>query len=152
MINGSDRYVGFTSEFFTSDINKLPEDFKPTLFQELIEKKYEIRTFFLDGQLSSMCIFSQEDSKTNIDFRNYNFSKPNRRVPYSLPEEISIKLKDLFSLLDLNTGSVDLIKDKKGNYIFLEINSIGQFGMTSHPCNYSLEKQIAQHLINLDNE
>jgi hypothetical protein len=32
--------------------------------------------------------------------------------------------------------------------VFLEINPVGQFGMVSHPCNYYLEKRIAQNLIN----
>jgi hypothetical protein len=37
---------------------------------------------------------------------------------------------------------------KKGEYVFLEVNPIGQFGMVSAPCNYNLEKKIAQYLIN----
>ena len=31
--------------------------------------------------------------------------------------------------------------------VFLEVNPVGQFGMVSLPCNYQLEKRIAQYLI-----
>ena len=94
-----------------------------------------------------MAIFSQNDKQTKIDFRNYNDDRPNRYVPYLLPVSIEKKITKLMQKLNLTTGSVDLIKDIKGNYVFLEINPVGQFGMVSGPCNYYLEKRIAEFLI-----
>lgn len=87
-----------------------------------------------------MAILSQSDEKTKIDFRKYNEEKPNRNVPFKLPDDIDQKIKQLFKYLDLNTGSVDLIVDHQENFYFLEINPVGQFGMVSYPCNYFLEK------------
>ena len=52
--------------------------------------------------------------------------------------------------LDLETGSIDLIKSTNGEYYFLEINPNGQFGMTSYPCNYNLEEKVALKLIQID--
>ena len=97
-----------------------------------------------------MAIISQEDQKNMIDFRNYNLKDPNRFVPYKIPSFVEAKLRNVFDELQINTGSVDLVKDINGNYIFLEINPIGQFGMTSIPCNYNLEKKIAEYLIKND--
>lgn len=34
-----------------------------------------------------------------------------------------------------------------GEYIFLEINPVGQFTFIGHPCNYYLEKELADQLI-----
>ena len=99
-----------------------------------------------------MAIFSQNDKQTKVDFRNYNDNKPNRYVPYVLPKNIELKITQLMQKLDLNTGSVDLIKNHDGNYVFLEINPVGQFGMVSEPCNYYLEKIIAEYLINKKDE
>ena len=45
--------------------------------------------------------------------------------------------------LGFNTGSIDLILTPQGEYVFLEINPEGQFGMVSHPCNYYLEREMA---------
>ncbi len=54
--------------------------------------------------------------------------------------------------LNLNCGSVDLIKDKDGNYIFLEVNPNGQYGMVDAPCNFNLNEKIALTLIKNDYE
>lgn len=145
-------YNSITNKISKNYILKLPKKFTPSLFQNLIKKKYEIRTFYLDNRCYSMAIFSQNDNQTKIDFRNYNDNKPNRYVPYILPKEMELKIIQLMQKLNLNTGSIDLIKDYNGNYIFLEINPVGQFGMVSEPCNYYLEKIIAQYLTNKKDE
>lgn len=144
-------YIPYTEEITLEDLDKLEAKFMVSLFQEKIEKQYEIRAFFLNDSFYSMAIFSQNDSQTKVDFRKYNFSKPNRTVPYRLPEELRAKLKSLMKKLDINTGSIDIIKSKQGKYYFLEINPIGQFGMTSVPCNYYLDKKIAEFLISKNN-
>ena len=145
-------YSSITNKISKNKILKLPKHFSASLFQKLVIKKYEIRTFYLDKKCYSMAIFSQNDKQTKIDFRNYNDEKPNRYVPYNLPLEIDQKIIKLMQNLNLITGSVDLIKDIDGNYIFLEINPVGQFGMVSEPCNYYLEKIIAEYLTNKNNE
>ncbi|OYU83754.1 MAG: grasp-with-spasm system ATP-grasp peptide maturase [Flavobacterium sp. BFFFF2] len=122
------------------------ETFFPSLVQNYIKKKYELRIFYLVGTFYSMAIFSQNDDQTILDFRNYNKKKPNRTVPYKLPEEIEIKLDLLMKKLDVNCGSIDVIVTPENDYVFLEINPVGQFGMVSHPCNYNLEKKIAEYL------
>lgn len=75
-------------------------------------------------------------------------SKPNRIVPYLLPKDIENKLKNMFKSLNLNCGSLDLIKTPSQEYYFLEVNPFGQFDMLSKACNYSIEKCIAKKLIN----
>lgn len=134
----------YTSIIKLNKLNK--EDFFPSLVQNLILKKYELRIFYLDGNFYSMAIFSQKDNQTNVDFRNYNNEKPNRTVPYKLPVIIEEKLNSLMKKLDLNCGSIDMIVTPENEYVFLEVNPVGQFGMVSYPCNYNLEKLIANYL------
>jgi len=142
-------HLSYTTEINKKNINKLPESFFPSLFQEKIEKAYEIRTFFLERRFWSMAIFSQENQKTKIDFRHYDKSKPNRKASYLLPKHLEAKLNLLMEKIGLNSGSIDFIvsKSKKQIY-FLEVNPIGQFAMTSSPCNYNLEQHISKYLIN----
>jgi ATP-GRASP peptide maturase of grasp-with-spasm system len=129
------------------DINNLDStSFFPSLVQNYVPKKYELRIFFLDNKFYTMAIFSQKDNQTNVDFRNYNDEKPNRTVPYKLPKEIENSLHLLMNKLDLNCGSIDMIVTPKNEYVFLEVNPVGQFGMVSYPCNYNLEKKIAEYL------
>lgn len=140
------RYYTYT-ELIEEDFykkNRNDNTFFPSLVTELIEKKLEIRTFYIDGQFFSMAIFSQSNEQTKVDFRKY---ANNRIEPYKLPIDIELKLKEVFNKLDLNCGSVDLIVDKNDNYVFLEINPVGQYGMTSEPCNYNLDKIVTNYLI-----
>jgi len=136
----------YTEEITDSIIEKLPPKFGISYFQEKIDKKYELRVFYLKGEFYTMAIFSQQDEQTQVDFRKYNHKKPNRTVPFKLHKEIDNKLDKLMDSLDLDCGSIDIVVDKNNNYYFLEVNPVGQFGMTSYPCNYYLEKRIAKYL------
>lgn len=130
----------------------IPDVFSASLVQERIEKEYEVRSFFLCGKIYSMAIFSQEDDQTKEDFRNYQWEKPNRNVPYQLPNELEQKIRKLMRLTGLNCGSLDFIKSTDGKYYFLEINPVGQFGMVDLPCNYGLHQKVAQTLIKMDSK
>lgn len=129
--------------------NMLPEKFSYTLFQEGIEKLFELRIFYLNGKFYSSAIFSQNDEQTAIDFRNYNFFKPNRTPPFTLPNEMKTKLKKIMNEFRLNSGSIDVLVSTENEFIFLEVNPIGQFGQVSVPCNYFLEEKIALELIKI---
>ena len=147
-IYGTDDYwLPTYTEKITDEILELfPDKFKPTLFQRNISKKYEIRSFYLNGEFYSMAIFSQNDEQTKTDFRIYNEHVPNRNVPFKLPESVEQKLKSLMEKAGFESGSIDIIYSTDKEFYFLEVNPIGHFGMVSYPCNYHLEKKIAQSL------
>lgn len=131
---------------YTEEITQLENFTFPSLFQEKLDKKLDIRTFFLNDYFYSMAIFSQNDTKTQTDFRNYNHLRPNRSVPFKLPLDIEQKLSTLAEKIGINSGSFDIVLTKNNEYVFLEVNPVGQFGMVSIPCNYELEYLIADYL------
>ena len=136
----------YTSIVGVKEIQSYKTFLFPSLFQNNIKKRYELRIFYLDGTFYTMAIFSQMSKTTMIDFRNYNRVKPNRCVPYILPEIVKLKLDCFMKQNGLKTGSIDMIVDEHGEYIFLEVNPVGQYGMISYPCNYYLDKKIAEYL------
>ncbi|HLL82720.1 MAG TPA: grasp-with-spasm system ATP-grasp peptide maturase [Longimicrobium sp.] len=142
-------YLTYTAECTVEMLEQVPPRFFPTLFQERLDKEYELRVFYLAGELYPMAIFSRGDPQTEGDFRRYNRARPNRNVPYALPAEVEERLRALMEALKLNTGSIDLVRTPCGRYVFLEVNPIGQFGMVSAPCNYHLERRVAEHLIEM---
>lgn len=144
--------IGYTIEITDDLLPRIPKFFFSSLLQKKIQKKYDLRIFFLDGDFYSMAIFSQNDPQTKVDFRNYNFKKPNRKVPFKLPEVQENLLRKLTTVLGCNCASIDMLLDTNNNYYFLEINPVGQYGMVSEPCNYYLDKKIAEKLIQLSNE
>jgi ATP-GRASP peptide maturase of grasp-with-spasm system len=145
-------FVTFTAPFSAADLEDIPARFFPTLFQESIAKKYEVRVFYLEGTCYSMAMFSQSNNRTASDFRNFDYTDPNRNVPYKLPASVEASVDRLMKRLRLNCGSIDFIMSTTGAYIFLEVNPVGQFGMVSEPCNYYLEKKVAALLTHKDKQ
>jgi len=145
--DGNQKISGsLTKKLSEENLNIYEELVAPSFMQEMINKKYELRIFFLFETLFSMLIYSQNDPQTKLDFRNYNRSKPNRFVPYKLPENIKMNVLKFIRSSGLNTGSIDIICSDKNEYIFLEVNPSGQFSFVSFHCNYKIEKEIAKIL------
>jgi ATP-GRASP peptide maturase of grasp-with-spasm system len=146
-IETTDSFQTIGTQLVTNTmIQSLDETFFPTLLQKKITKIFELRIFYLKGKFYPMAIFSQNDDQTQLDYRNYNRVKPNRNIPYILPEDIEEKLQKLMDKLDLDTGSIDIMVTPEGEYVFLEVNPTGQFGWVSENCNYYLEEKIARCL------
>jgi ATP-GRASP peptide maturase of grasp-with-spasm system len=133
---------------YTEEVAKtetFPESFFPSMVQEKIPKKYELRVFFLNEALYAAALFSQVCEATKLDFRN---SRDNtvRIVPYDLPDGLKTKLLHFIKETKLSTGSVDLLVTPANEVVFLEVNPSGQFGFVSANCNYAIEKQIAEYI------
>lgn len=148
-IIGIHQFTSYTESYQLKDFvgSEICTEIFPSLIMEQIEKKIEVRSFFLNGIFYSMAIFSQTNEQTKVDFRKYDEIKPNKCEAFQLPKKTEEKLRKMFKELNLNCGSIDLILDNNDNYVFLEINPIGQYNMTSEPCNYNLDGIIANYLI-----
>lgn len=142
-VNGEEisGYQG-TKVIKAKDISKLEKITFPILLQELLSKEFEIRVLFLNGIFYTMAIL---DPIKHIDVRtNFTLDKPRwRLIPFKLPGVILKKVKLLFSKLKLKAGSIDMIYTTNNQYYFIELNPCGQFDWLSYPCNYQVEKFIA---------
>lgn len=117
---------------------KHESNFHYTLFQEYIDKQYEVRVFFIYDRYYAAAILSNQALVDN---------KHSRIVPYNLPDEVLNKLKDFNAKMGLDTGSIDLLVDGDGRFIFLEVNPVGQFDYVAKNCNYQIEKEIVEQII-----
>lgn len=130
----------YVEELDCAEVASLTETFFPSFFQKRIHKEYDVRVFYLDGKCYGMAIFSQ-----SIDFRSDY--ENHFRTPLKLPKYLEQKIDMLMHQLGLNTGSLDFVKSSEdGLFYFLEVNPNGQFEMVSAPCNYYLEREIANYL------
>jgi ATP-GRASP peptide maturase of grasp-with-spasm system len=137
-----------TLEVTEKMISKIDNEFYPLLIQEKIDKIFELRVFYLGHKFYSSAIFSQFDDRTKIDFRNYNYTNPNRVLSYNLSTDKEENYRNFLSKLQFDSCSLDIMVDHAGKHYFLEINPIGQFAQVSNPCNYNLEKRVALYLKN----
>ncbi|WMX14515.1 MULTISPECIES: grasp-with-spasm system ATP-grasp peptide maturase [unclassified Aureispira] len=142
------RFFEYTAIITKADIEGLPTKFGLTIFQEKINKQYEIRVFYLKEKLYCFAIFSQKNKKTQVDYRCYDRERMNRMIPFQLPLDVGKKVSAFMKKAKLDTGSIDLIYGLDKKFHFLEVNPIGQFGYLSNINNYKIEKQIALALIN----
>ncbi|MEM8527242.1 MAG: grasp-with-spasm system ATP-grasp peptide maturase [Bacteroidota bacterium] len=117
-----------------------------SFFQNKVDKLFEIRVFHFLGKNFAMAIFSQRNEKTKVDFRNYDWDHPNRNIPFNLPKEVEFKINFFMEKAGLNCGSLDIIYTKKKEYVFLEVNPVGQWTVLTTKCNYNIHELIAKKL------
>ncbi len=148
--NETEHYFSYVETTTDEHINYLNNESFPQLFQEQIDRKYELRIFFMNDKYFPIAIFNQtKETDWRVNVVNKQFM---RHVPYKLPVSIEDKLKLLMKKLKLNTGSIDMMVSNDNKYIFLEVNPVGQFAYVSKIGNYFIEKQIAEFLLNKKNK
>ncbi len=148
-IDNDKTYFVHVKEITALDIEDLPDYFFPSLFQEKILRDIEIRVFYLDGEFYSLAmIYSNETQEVDIK-RGFDSDSQHWTI-FCLPDFIKEKVTKFMNLVGLNTGSMDIILDKYGNYYFIEVNPVGQYSHPSASGNFYLEEKIADWLIKHD--
>jgi glutathione synthase/RimK-type ligase-like ATP-grasp enzyme len=99
----------------------------PTLFQEFIEKAYDVRITVLDNHITAVSLKAQEtDGTQRCDIRRNNMSD----VSYSkinLPETVKKGIGKFMMKYSLRFAAIDMVVSKNGDWYFLEINPNGQW-------------------------
>lgn len=99
----------------------------PSLFQELIEKEYELRVTVVGDKIFPIKIDSQKNTLTAVDWRKPEFINDMSYTPFDLPNSMGEQCLSMQKKLDLSFGCFDFAKDKKGNFYFFEVNPSGQW-------------------------
>jgi MvdC family ATP-grasp ribosomal peptide maturase len=120
---------------FISDIS-----YCPMIFQPYIEKEYELRIVYVDGEFFTGKINNSENADWRVSQGNF-WSK------YDLPENIKANLILMMKEMGLYLGAIDMIKSTDGNYYFLEVNPQGEWGMLQKELNFPIAETIADNLI-----
>jgi glutathione synthase/RimK-type ligase-like ATP-grasp enzyme len=116
----------------------------PHLFQERIDKRYDIRVTAIGQRLFPVRIDSQVGSGT-VDWRT-DYSVPMELT--TLPHHVHEACLKLLRALALNYGSIDLAVDRQGRHVFFEINCAGQYKwMEDRIAGLELSLELAKLLI-----
>lgn len=133
----------FTNKIEKDKIEKLDKYLAfPSIYQNNIPKEIEIRTTVVGNEIFSAYVDSQSEDNSKIDWRK----KRLKFYKYNLPEEINYKCIELVKNLNLSFGAIDIIKDKDGNYIFLEINPNGQWAWIELDTGLQIANSIINYL------
>ena len=141
----------YTKRVTPEMIGNLPLRFVPTLFQQRIEKSFELRIFFFMDSFFVTGIMSQDSTCSVEDSRISDGNNDSKLVPMDIHIDTKTKLSNLMHRLDLNIGSIDMIVDKHGDCYFLEVNPVGQISGYSRRTGQNIEEFIADKLIAIDN-
>jgi hypothetical protein len=97
----------------------------PGIFQPYIEKAFEIRATVVGAQIFAVEIRSQESEDTRTDWRRNPSVAPHVRT--ELPADVAERLLAFHAGQGLVLGAYDFIVTPEGRYVFLEVNSLGQW-------------------------
>jgi hypothetical protein len=114
----------------------------PMIFQQYIPKDSELRIVYIDGDFFTGKIPNDEAT----DWRAIR----DRQITwqhYELPSQVCEKIIALMRQLGLTFGAIDMIKNKTGDYIFLEVNPQGEWGMLQKELKYPIGETIAKKLV-----
>lgn len=118
----------------------------PCCFQEYIPKKVEFRCTVIGSQIVSVEIDSQKSARGKHDWRHHDDDLSYRVA--ELPAEITILIHELMRKLDLVFGCIDLILTPDGEYVFLEVNPMGQSFWLQKPTGIPFAEYFTDLLIN----
>ena len=120
--------------------------YSPMVFQEEIPKRRELRVTFVAGKLFVGALDASGYAATTMDWRR---AKP-EKCPWEeeeVPAEVADRLQQLMAEFGLLFGAIDLIETPDGEYVFLEVNPTGEWGMLERDLNYPISEAIASALL-----
>jgi len=126
---GEAQFGCFTNVISSVDVEKLQNEdlaYAPAIFQQRINKVQELRVTVIGEEVFACEIRTKPDTPEHVDWRIESVEDLPHQI-VELPSEVSARLKKMLSLMKLNFGAFDLIKDETGVYYFIEVNPNGQY-------------------------
>lgn len=123
---------GDAFEFFNTsikDASSITDDasLMPGIYQNYVEKAYEVRLVVMGRTLFSVKIDSQTDPDAQFDWRTRPGYTEGLTSVIETPNIIRRKIHKFLDKSGIIFGSFDFIVSPAGDWIFLEINTGGQF-------------------------
>ena len=113
----------------------------PMMFQRYVEKTYELRVAWVDGQAF---VGALDGTRCGVDWR---YESTASWQPYTLPTDVYEKLAALMRRLSLRQGALDLIVTPQGEHVFLEVNPHGEWGMLERDLGLPIGAALADALV-----
>lgn len=95
----------------------------PGIFQAYMEKDFELRVTIMGNYVTAVALYSPDKE----DWRMSSQKDELVLKKFSLPTEVESKCLEIMKNLGLVFGCLDLIVKPNGEYVFLEVNEMGQF-------------------------
>lgn len=118
----------------------------PVIFQEVIEKDYDIRVTVVDEEVFAAGIHIENCKDTfNLDWRNYGGTRVYKQ--HKLPELVKLQCVQMLKALGLRFGCLDWGFSEKEGYTFFEINPQGQWLPSEQKLGYNISGKVVSALV-----
>ncbi|HEU4655716.1 MAG TPA: hypothetical protein VFS47_17130 [Steroidobacteraceae bacterium] len=140
------EFMRYTNTVSTRDVLHAHSiSYGPLVLQAYVPKRVEIRVTVVGEKVFAAEIHSQSTNRTRFDWRRYDLgSTPHK--PHQLPREIVQRCVDLVKQSRLTYGTIDLILTPDDRYVFLELNSAGEYGWIEQLTGLPISDAIADFL------
>ena len=139
-------YSIYTTEIesnYFEDIDPATTFETPVFLQEKITNKADIRVTLVGNKLFAVRI--EKEDKSEVDWR-----KPSIIKKYSLielPKSLESKLLNLNKSFDLIYSAIDLIEMPNNQYVFLEVNPVGEWVWLEKELGLNISECIINELL-----
>ena len=113
----------------------------PMVFQRYVQKAWELRIAWVDGLAF---VGALDGRRCGVDWR---YESSASWEPHALPPAVHERLARLMAQLGLRQGAIDMIVEPSGEYVFLEVNPHGEWGMLQRDLGLPIAEAIAEALI-----
>lgn len=144
------RWVSYSTPITTGQL--VDDDIlrqTPSIYQAIVPKEYELRVTFMGRQSFTARILSQETQEGKLDWRRAYSELA--MEPAEIPEEIREHCLLLMERLGIVFGCFDFIVTPDGQYVFLEVNEMGQFLFVEEYTGLPLLDAFCDFLLTADN-
>ncbi len=114
----------------------------PGIFQELVEKKVDVRATVIGREVYACEIHSQEKEATKLDWRR-GFAK---RSSHLMSDEVQEQCQEMLQRLGLHFGAFDFALTPTGEYVFFEVNPNGSWADVEAVTGLQISRGIAEFL------
>lgn len=144
----SKMYASRITEADLADLqNDLPNS--PLILQRRVPRAYEMRITYVDGMFFPVAIHVPKTVNIGgkevdkVDWRDLPQSVGDILQATTLPDEIVHKLSALMQQLQLRLSAIDMIVQPDGTYVFLEANTLPEWGMIQRDVGFPVAEAIA---------
>ncbi|MDE5422016.1 hypothetical protein L3073_07325 [Ancylomarina sp. DW003] len=134
-----------TSKVNAEDLENLSSvQYCPMIFQTEILKKAEYRVVYVDGEFFSGKITTDTLDNASPDI------KSNQSVSWeigSLPQYLCEQISRFMESIELRFGVMDIVETPSGEFQFLEINPVGEWGMLEKELDLPISHAIAKTIV-----
>lgn len=118
----------------------------PMVFQARVARRVELRAIYVAGRFFVGAIDARASAKAQVDWR---LARPDEAQwqRSELPDDVARRLRAMMRALGLTYGAIDLIVTPEGEYVFLEVNPAGEWGMIERDLGLPIGDALAAALL-----